>query len=291
VNDLVGEGRFGADDERGAANLIDQAATLRGVAAAGLGRVVPLAVPIANNNRGAAADMRAAPQHFMTRDGGDYAAGLRERSGYGFSDDVVTLPTHGTTHIDALAHVWQEGRMYNGFSANSVTSRGASKCGIDKLGAIVTRGLFLDFGDEMDASTTRAITSLELERKVAAGGITPEPGDALLVRTGWLKAWREGRADKMATAGLLHDCADWIVRSGISLVAADNIAVEVMPSRDPDCAMPLHIATTRNHGIYLAELLDLEGLAAPSPACVMLVVAPLAIRGGVGSPITPVAVF
>ncbi len=283
--------RFGANDERGAANLVDRAATLRGIAAAGLGRVVPLAVPIVGNDRGAGAEFRAAPQHFMTRDGGDYLAGLPERAGYGFSDDVLTLPTHGTTHIDALAHVWRDGVMYNGIAAWQVTSRGAMRCGIDKLGAIVTRALFADFGDDPGATPTQAITAAQLQDKIAAAGINPEPGDALLVRTGWLQAWREGRADKRATAGLHHDCAEWIVRSGFALVAADNIAVEVIPSRDPDCAMPLHIALTRDHGVYLAELLDLEALAAPAPASMMLVVAPLAIRGGVGSPITPVAVF
>jgi hypothetical protein len=209
--------------------------------------------------------------------------------GYGFADDVIALPTHGTTHIDALSHVWRGGTMYNGHSASSVTSRGAMRCGIDKLGAIVTRALFVDFGD--GNNPTREITSAQLQATIAANGIAPEPGDALLVRTGWLKAWREGRADKRNTAGLHHDCADWIVRSGIALVAADNIAVEIITSRDPDCAMPLHIAVTRDQGDYLAELLDLEGLVVPAPASVMLVVAPLAIKGGVGSPITPVAIF
>ncbi|MDP3676630.1 MAG: cyclase family protein [Novosphingobium sp.] len=291
MSEISGNGRFGPADERGAANLVDGAATLRGIAAAGRGRVVTLAVPIASNDRGAAAEMRAPPQHFMTRDGGDYAAGLAERAGYGFADDVIVLPTHGTTHIDALAHVWRDGIMYNGFSAATVTSRGAARCGIDKLGAIVTRALFVDFASDDDGDPTRAITSRDLQQKIAANGIVPEPGDALLVRTGWLKAWREGNADKHKTAGLHHDCADWIVKSGIALVAADNIAVEVIPSRDPQCAMPLHIAVTRDQGVYLAELLDLENLAGPAPACVMLVIAPLAIRGGVGSPITPVAIF
>ena len=286
----IATSRFGPGDERGAANLVDAAATLRGVAAAGQGRVVPLAVPIVANDKGAAADMRSAPQHFLVRDGGDYAAGLPERAGYGFSDDVIMLPTHGTTHIDALAHVWRGGVMYNGFPATQVTSRGAKRCGIEKLGAIVTRGLFVDFGGP-DASPTQAITADRLQAQIAANGIEPQPGDALLVRTGWLKAWREGCAGKRETAGLHHDCAEWIIKSGFALVAADNIAVEVIPSGDPDCAMPLHIALTRDNGVYLAELLDLEGLSGPAPASVMLVVAPLAIRGGVGSPITPVAVF
>ena len=280
---------YGSGDERGAANLIDAAATLRGVAAAGQGRVLPLAVPIVNNDLGAAASIRAAPQHFMTRDGGDYAAGLKEKSGYGYSDDVLMLPTHGTTHIDALAHVWRDGVMYNGFPAASVTSRGAKHCGIDKVGPIVTRGLFVDFGDEIDPDS--AIGPDQLAAKITALGVEPQPGDALLVRTGWLRAFRAGKAGKHATAGLHHDCAGWLVRAGIALVAADNIAVEVIPSRDPVCAMPLHIAVTRDHGVYLAELLDLEALAAAAPATVMLVIAPLQIKGGVGSPITPVAVF
>lgn len=291
MDESNGTGRFGPGDERGAANLVDTSATLRGIAAAGRGRVVPLAVPIINNDRGAAAEIRGAPQLFMARDGGDYAAGLPERPGYGYSDDILQLPTHGTTHIDALSHVWRDGTMYNGFSANSVTSRGAKHCGIDKLGAIVTRALFVDFGDETEASAVRAITSADLQTRIASAGIAPEPGDALLVRTGWLKAWRSGIADKHITAGLHHDCAEWIIRSGLALVAADNIAVEVIPSRDPDCAMPLHIAVTRDHGVYLAELLDLEALVEPAPASVMLVIAPLAIRGGSGSPITPVAIF
>jgi kynurenine formamidase len=202
---------------------------------------------------------------------------------------VLVLPTHGTTHIDALAHVWRDGVMYNGFPAASVTSRGAKHCGIDKVGPIVTRGIFVDFGDEIDPEG--AIGPDQLAAKIAVLRVEPQPGDALLVRTGWLRAFRTGKVGKHATAGLHHDCAEWLVRSGIALVAADNIAVEVIPSRDPACAMPLHIAVTRDHGVYLAELLDLEALAAAAPATVMLVIAPLQIKGGVGSPITPVAVF
>lgn len=287
----VASGRFGAQDERGAANLADAAATLRAASSVRTGQVIPLAMPIFNGDRGAAADMRTPPQHYMTRHGGDYAAGLPERSGYGFSDDVIMLPTHGATHIDALAHVWRDGVMYNGFRATEVTSRGAVRCGIEKLGAIATRALFVDFGNDADATPERAITSAQLQARIAAQGLEPQPGDALVVRTGWLKAWREGRAGKAATSGLHHDCADWIVASGFSIVAADNIAVEVMPSQDPGCAMPLHIAVTRDNGVYLAELLDLEALVGLGRHDFMLVIAPLAIVGGVGSPVTPVAIL
>lgn len=283
--------RWGSADERGAANLAGPVATLRGIAAVRTGQVVPLALPIANGERGPAADMRTPPQHYMVRDGGDYAAGLKEKPGYGFADDVVLLPTHGVTHIDALAHVWRDGTMYNDFPAAQVTSRGAARCGIDKLGALATRAIFLDFAAQCGPEADEPITCAALLAQFKNTGLVPAPGDALLIRTGWLQAWREGRGRKSATAGLHHDCADWIVEAGIVLVAADNIAVEVMPSFVPDCAMPLHIAVTRGHGVYLAELFDLETLAAVGRHDMMLVIAPLAITGGVGSPITPVAIL
>lgn len=282
--------RFGAQDERGAANLIDAAATLRGVASVRTGEVLALSIPIIGGNRGPAADFRAPPQHYFVRDGGDYAAGLPEKGGYGFSDDVLMLHTHGTTHIDALAHVWRDGAMYNGFSSRHVTSRGAARCGIDKAGAIVTRGLFVDCGED-GSDPERTIDAAELDRKIRESGIEPAPGDALLVRTGWLAAFREGRATKSAAAGLHHDCAGLIVEAGFALVCADNISVEVMPSHDPTCQMPLHMALTRENGIYLAELFDLEVLAKRERSEFLLAVAPLALRGGAGSPVTPVAVL
>jgi kynurenine formamidase len=283
--------RWGASDERGAANLIDSGATLRGVSCVRSGEVLPLALPIAHGDRGAAADMRMPPQHFMTRHGGDYAAGLSERSGYGYSDDVLMLSVHGVTHIDALAHVWRDGVMYNQFKATQVTSRGASRCGIEKLGPIVTRAIFLDFAGADGWTPERAITPQDLLAALRNTGIEPQPGDALVIRTGWLNAWRRGLVGKTLSGGLRHDCAAPIVEAGFALVAADNIAVEAMPSHDPECAMPLHISLTRDNGIYLAELFDLETLATRGRASFMLVIAPLTITGGVGSPVTPVAVL
>jgi kynurenine formamidase len=227
----------------------------------------------------------------MTRHGGDYAAGLPETGGFGYSDDVIMLPTHGATHIDALSHVWCGGRMYNDFAATEVNSKGAARLGIDKLEPIVARALFADFGADEDAEIGRAISCDELVEAVARGGVAPEPGDTLVVRTGWLRDFRAKRCGTELSTGLHHDCAGWIVESGFALVAADNPAVEVLPSRHPTQAVPLHIRLLRDNGVYLAELLDLERLAAAGRSVFMLVVAPLRISGGVGSPVTPVAVL
>jgi kynurenine formamidase len=283
--------RWDAEDERGAANLINSTATLRGISCVRTGEIVSLALPIVHGDRGPAADMRLPPQHFMTRHGGDYAAGLPERSGYGYSDDVLMVPVHGVTHIDALAHVWRDGVTYNRFKATHVTSRGAARCGIEKLGPIVTRAIFLDFAESDDWEPERAIVPEDLADALRNTGIEPQPGDALLIRTGWLQAWRQGLASNAASGGLRHDCAALIVESGFAIVAADNIAVEAIPSHDPECAMPLHISLTRDNGVYLGELFDLEPLAKRGRSNFMLAIAPLMIAGGAGSPITPVAVL
>lgn len=287
----TGKRSWGPQDEIGARNLVDAMATQRGVASVRSGRVIPLAIDIEGGKRGPVPEMRAPVQHFMTRDGGDYAAGLTEKYGFGFTDDVIMLPTHGTTHIDALSHVLCGGHMYNGFSANTVTSKGASRCGIDKLEPIVTRGIFVDLAPPPGSEPGQAITLDQLIEAVARAGISPEPGDGLLVRSGWLAEWRAGRGDPLCTTGLHHDCADWIIEQGFALVAADNVAVEVLPSRVPGNAVPLHKRLTHENGIYLAELLDLEELAVAGQATFQLIIAPLRIKGGVGSPITPVAVL
>ena len=281
--------RWGPDDERGALNLIGPDAVRRGMAAVRAGESVTLGLPMITG-QGPLAAMRQPMQHFMARDGGDYAAGLPERGGFGFADDSILVACHGTTHLDALAHVWRDGQMWNGFPASSVTSRGAARCGIENAGPVVTRGLFLDLaGAGPGLAPGEAISAARLAETMTAAGLAPEPGDALLLRTGWLRQWRDGAAGVDSCPGLGLDCAGWLRDQGIALAGADNIAVEAFPSPD-GAVMPMHIAAIRDSGIYLLELLDLEELARRGVTEFLLVVAPLNIVGGVGSPVAPVAV-
>lgn len=280
-------GRWGATDERGALNRIDSSSILRAASSVKEGRSVSLAVDMTAGS-GPHFKGRAPLQHFMTRHGGDYAAGLKER-GFGFADDYVLVATHGTTHIDALSHVWRDGLMWNGFSANTVTSRGASKCGIEKVEPMVTRGIFVDLDD--GSSDEREIHVDELRAAVDATGTKPEPGDSLLVRTGWLKRWQTGAATEDRWSGLSADCAEWIDEQGFVFVGADNIAVEYGPTGDPMDAAPLHVELIRNRGIFLVELLNLERITNLGQSAFMVTLAPMPLVGGVGSPVNPVAIY
>lgn len=287
---MNGWGRWGPDDELGALNLLGPAEVRRGLAAVRDGTVLPLAAPIVNG-RGFGIVGRPAPVHYMMRDGGDYAAGRPERGGFGFADDAVTLPTHGVTHVDALAHIWQHGQMYNGIPAATVTSRGAARLGIEKMRPVVTRGVFVDGAPGGTRDAGDRIGAGELARLVDGAGTGLEPGDALLVRTGWLPAFTAGHADAAAWPGLDRDCGGWLAERGVVLVGADNVGVEAYPSGDPGCQVPLHVSLLRGHGVYLAELMDLDALAAAGRSTFLFLLAPMPLVGAVGSPVAPVAVL
>jgi kynurenine formamidase len=254
------------------------------------GQPISLGLPM-RSGQGPVAGLRLPMQHFMSRDGGDYAAGLPEKPGYGYADDSIIVACHGTTHLDALSHVWRDGLMWNGYPASTVTSRGAARCGIEATGPIVTRALFLDLAADAPLSGGEPISAAQLDRAARAHGLIPDPGDALLVRTGWLSQWRAGAATTESWPGLDADCGEWLGQYDISVAGADNIAVEVGPSTVAGSAMPLHLAAIRDRGIYFLELLDLEALAASGARRCLLVIAPLNIVGGVGSPVAPVAVI
>ena len=285
-------GRWGPDDELGALNLLGPDSVRRGLAAVRDGTVVPLAAPIVSG-RGFGVVGRPDPAHYMLRDGGDYAAGRPERAGFGFADDVLTLPAHGVTHVDALAHVWQDGQMYNGMPSTTVTSRGARRLGVDKMRPVVARGVLADCAPDGDRDPDDRIHAEELSRRLDEIGL--EAGDVLLVRTGWLTAFGAGRADAAAWPGLDRDCGPWLAERDVVLVGADNAGVEAYPSGDPDCQVPLHVDLLRGHGVYLAELMALDelasALAAAGRAEFLFVLAPLPVAGGVGSPVAPVAVL
>src|SRR5215467_7442599 len=202
-------GRWGDGDELGALNLLGAEQVRRGMAAVRDGVVVPLAAPIVAG-RGFGVAGRPAPVHYMARDGGDYVAGRGEQGGFGYADDVVMLPTHGATHVDALSHVWREGRMYNGYPATDVSSRGARRLGVHNIRPIVTRGVFVDSAPGGYRDAGDRIDRQELAGLLAAADVRLESGDALLVRTGWLAEATAGRGDARAWPGLYGGCGPWL---------------------------------------------------------------------------------
>jgi kynurenine formamidase len=134
------------------------------------------------------------------------------------------------------------------------------------------------------------ITVSDLERALGRTAVELQPGDAVLVRTGWLSrfdehdpTWYDGEP------GVDVEAACWLADRGVVLIGADNFAVEALPSRSGDL-LPVHLAMLQERGVYLLELVDLEPLVEAGAWTFTFMMAPLRITGGVGSPVNPLAI-
>lgn len=275
-------GRWGSDDERGAANLLGPKQVCDAAGLVRDGRVIPLGQPLSRHTPTPA--HRHPPAHFMDRDGGDSPPGAL----FGYADDTLLMAAHSGTHLDSLAHVWSEDQLYNGFPASAVTSRGVRHCGIDQLGPLVGRGVLLDVAAALgDLPAGREITRDELAETADRAGVTLAPGDLVLLRTRWWPRAGETPDYFDGEPGPGPEAAAWLADADIALVGADNYALEVQPAD----RFPAHRILLRDHGITILEGLDLEALAATGRTTFLLVVAPLRLLGASGSPVNPVAVL
>lgn len=277
-------GRWGVDDERGAVSMLTPERILAALRTPVEGRVYELGIEV---RKGApTGGGRPSPMHFMTHDGGDFAA--LGRDDWGTADDYISLPTQGTTHVDGLAHMWYGGELYNGHSYREVRSSGAGRLGIEKLGGLLTVAHLVDVADRAGDHETE-VTADDFEEHFANVGLRPAPGDAVLVRTGWMEeALRDEQPSGRGFPVVAPSVAEWIADNDIAIIGADNIAVEATGRRG--VLPPLHKVLIRDLGVTMLELLHLAAPATDGVTRGLFVVAPLRIARGVGSPVNPLLI-
>jgi kynurenine formamidase len=288
-------GRWGEDDERGALNLITRETVRAAAAAVTTGTVYSLGIPVQSQGipmlgwRGAAQRLTL----FNESDDGFFAfAGAPP--GTGTHEDVLIIPSHGSSHIDALSHAYSENRQYNGVASSEMkTHTGAQRLGIEKVGALVARGVLLDLPglqgvDWLEPGTI--VTADDLEAAAARERVTIEPGDVVLVRTGYLDYWFANQPDVgWMQPGIGLDAAAWLSERDVVAVGADNGAVEAIPF-DGNEYLAVHTDLLVRRGIYLIEYLHLTEPAADACYTGLLAVGPLKVTGATGSPVNPVFV-
>ncbi|WP_417509689.1 cyclase family protein [Microbacterium sp.] len=295
--ELSNWGRWGDDDQLGTLNLLTPERVRAGADSIRTGHVLELSLPLGGDGPQPAGSRRTNPVHIMTR----LPDAPVEEGGFHYFDDAMFLHLQGATQVDALAHVSYDGALYNGVSAASaVTAAGASRLGMENyVGRINGRAVLLD----IPALTGRArldsgepVTTEDLLMAEARAGVRVEPGDIVLVRTGWMQLLLEGDAQEyFATEpGLDLSTARWLRERDVAFVASDNWGVEVAPSQS-GAAMPLHCVLVRDIGMPLGEMFVMEELAAAAAtlgrSVFHLSCAGLRVTGGVGSPVSPVATF
>ncbi|MFQ5933827.1 MAG: cyclase family protein [Dehalococcoidia bacterium] len=285
-NTLNNWGRWGREDQMGALNLLTPGVVLKAVRLVKKGVVYSLAVPLE----------RDGPQypnfhktwkvcHFSTQHNPEVQ----------FVDDVVTMEAHSGTHIDALGHVWAEGCLYNKFPEDQINSHGVWKDGIENVRWMVGRGVMLDIPayrgiDHM--APAEVVTPDDLDGAAKAQGVKFEPGDIVLVRTGWYTLFYKDRAQwEKAFPGPDGSLAPWLKEHDVCAIGADNPTVEVRENAAVHAGSPLHRYALRDLGIYLLENLDLEELARDRVYEFMFVGAPLRLMRASGAPWNPLAII
>ena len=280
-------GRWGAGDQRGTANLLNDAGVLDAAQLVRTGKIYSLAAPLSPD--GPNLPSRRQTWHVVTTR--TRASGGDDRS----ADDVIMLHTHGTTHIDALCHIYVGDTLYNGHPASGLLPGGAQRCGVDNVGPIVGRGVLLDvagFRSVEQLGDGEAIEPDELDACAARQGVELRAGDIVLVRTGWWRLFGQGSDAReryyASEPGPSAACGRWFHAHDFVALGADNPGVEAVTSWSKP--IPLHREIIWGCGGYLLEFLDLEALATDKVYEFMFVATPLRIDGGVGSPIVPLAI-
>ena len=285
--------RWGAEDERGALNFIGPDEVKRATALVRTGEVLRLAQLLSSKTPVPA--HRCGLQHFMGRDGGDYAvAGSKRPGGFQFAEDTVVMPLHISTHVDALCHAWYDDKLYNGYLGDTIRSTtGAARLGVEKMPPVVTRGVLLDLVRLKGRVLVpgESISAADLEAAAAAAGLQLGRGDAVLLRTGWLESQKGVKNVSFDTEpGIDVDAAMWLVRHDVAIVGADNFAIEVLPFPEGK-VFPVHQYLIRDYGVPLLEGLMLDPLVDSGRHEFLFMASALPIVGATGSPMAPVAVL
>jgi kynurenine formamidase len=296
-------GRWGPDDERGTLNYITPETVVRAARLVRRGAVFSLAIPFDAKGPHGSKSRRFNPIHQMTLTGPDFTTGAITRpGGVGFTDDLVVMPLQCATQWDALSHCFLDGQLYNGYDANTVSSAGATRNGIEKIArGVAGRGVLLDLPRAHGVNWLEpryAITVADLEAALAAERVEINTGDVLIVRTGMIAMCRaQGSWGDYAggpAPGLSFHTADWVHAHQLAAVATDTWGMEVQPNEIPDTYQPLHQVFIPNMGLTIGEIFNLDELAEDCASDhvyeFFFVAPPLPITGAVGSPINPLAI-
>jgi kynurenine formamidase len=285
-------GRWGDDDQRGTLNHIGPGEIARAAALVSEGRTVSLSrvfptQPSVENPRPA--------QHYMLASGEDRHS--LTVPGMEATFDYIGIAFHGLacSHIDALCHIFREGRMYNDRPASEVRSRGAiTNTIMAAMNGIVGRGVLLDMPLALGVDFVEPdhlVTPEELEVAERKLGVTVMKGDILTIRIG--RDVRPSCGDGKI-AGLHPYVAGWLHERDVAVLGGDG-SNDAIPWGLSAWPFPIHDLCIASMGVHLLDNLYLERIAKVCAEldrwAFQIVVAPLPIEGGTGSPVNPIGIF
>lgn len=283
-------GRWGKDDQLGALNLITPEKRKEAAGLVREGVSFSLAHNVIKQKPDGSPDFVQKMVSTGVQPGAESAA------------DIYSVQYHGftQTHLDALCHMFYEGHLFNGISVREVTEKGAGRLSVILMkNGLFTRGVLMDMPRLLGVPYLpgkRAILPEELEAWEKKTGVKVGSGDAIFIRTGrWARQAADGVWDYAAdSAGLDVTCLPWLHSRDVAILASD-LASDVMPSGIAGVTMPIHFGALNAMGVPILDNCDMEQLSAETAKRnrwdFLMTAAPLAVDGGTGSPINPIATF
>src|SRR4051794_20861672 len=271
---------WGADDELGMLNHIDDAkrlaalATVRDGRLYDLGRVLDEHVPVFPG--------RAFHQTLVTTAHHANMGGVGENR-VNWITEVISGTTQLGTHLDALSHLQFGDRGYNGIRVDDLAMpHGVTALGIETVPQIVTRGFLVDVsGIELGAG---GVIGIE-----AVAATDPEPGDAVLFHPGWGRHWTDHETYLGGEPGPGIALAEWLVEHGVALTGCDTWSYGPVPAEDPARPFEVPLRLNVDHGVFVVENLATGALAADGVREFALVLTHPKLRGATGAWTSPIA--
>lgn len=213
--------------------------------------------------------------------------------GIAFAADMMFFSgQHGSPNIDALGHISDNMKLFGG--ADAAASEGPA--GLLTLGIeaypkerFINHAVLLDVArfKGVDAlAPGQEITAQDLEATAKAEGVDIQPGDSVLIRTGYGKFFEADRAKYAGfRPGPGEAAARWLASRKIFLAGDDQMSFEVVPEKGT--IFPCHRILIADYGIYIVENLNLEELASTLAESKVyefaLILNPPRIRGATGA--------
>ena len=280
--------KWGADDQRGAANMMKPATVLEAIRLIKTGEVFELGAILSPDPK--ESFINAGRQFNIYTKANRPIPNARQIN----EELVVTELGQIGTQIDAFAHQMWGDSFYNCLKLGDIgTTRGFKKLGVEHIGSLITRGVLIDVaalkGLDLLPDSYR-ITPDDLQQALAKSNQKLQPGDTVIIRTGWSKLMgKENERYGSRNPGIGIAAGQWLISQNPIMIAADTCCVEVRPS-EPGHSLPIHAMMLIQNGIYLLENLELEQLAAAGAPEFAFIVQPLKIKGATGSAVAPIAI-
>lgn len=291
--------KWGAKDEIGSGNLMKPEMALKAAKLIHTGEVFTLGFPLS-----ASLPLIGSRRFDLhTKRGTATDPGTRGEN----EEIVITELGQVGTQLDAFAHQMYGGEYYNcitdhdmnvssgGTDLAAGARQGFPKLGVEKIPDIMTRGVLIDVAASKGVETLQGgyvITAGDLQQALAKENLKLEPGDAVMIRTGWGKLYIARDKDEYlkSSPGIGIEAGEWLIKQNPMLVGTDTCCVEVRPYPEQKMTLPIHAMFLIVNGVYLVENLKLEQLASERAYETAYIMTPLKIEGGTGSTIAPIAV-